>query len=185
MNYSLLLPRSVDFDTYEAIFDPAYPNQAERMLILSMVQMLWDRGEGAGYVNHVTADPLPGTPAKTVLIHVAFGDWQVSELSAFVEATAMGVPVHRPVAADGRSHEVEPGWGLPSIEYPSAGSGLVVWDSGSDAIPIDGVPPSTTRDPHEDPRRSPAAQLQITAFLFDGVLVDVCGGSACTAEPVD
>jgi hypothetical protein len=185
MNYSLLLPRSVDFDTYEAIFDPAYPNEAERMLILSMAQMLWDRGEGAGYVNHVTADPLPGTPAKTVLIHVAFGDWQVTELSAFVEATAMDVPIYRPVAADGRSHEVEPGWGLPSIEFPSSGSGLVVWDSGSDPIPIEGLPPSTSRDPHEDPRRSPAAQMQITAFLFDGQLVDVCSGAPCTADPVD
>ena len=70
MNYGLLLPRSVDFDTYESILEPAYPSVTERTLIIAMIQMLWDRGEGAGYVSHVTSDPLPGTPAKTVLVHV-------------------------------------------------------------------------------------------------------------------
>jgi len=185
MNYGLLLPRSVDFATYELIFAPAYPNEAERMLILAMAQMLWDRGEGAGYVRHVTADPLPGTPAKTVLIHVAFGDWQVTELSAFIEAAAMDVPIQRPVTAEGRSREVDPGWGLETLDYPSEGSGLVMWDSGSDPIPLEAHPPTTSRDPHEDPRRSPAAQLQITAFLFDETLVDVCATGPCTADPVD
>lgn len=185
MNYGLLLPRSVDFHDYEAVFVPSYPNVADRRLILAMVQMLWDRGEGAGYVSHVTADPLPGTPAKDVLMHVAFGDWQVSELSAFVAARAMGMPVHRPVTEPGRSGEVEPGWGLDTLEYPSRGSGLIVWDSGSDPIPIADVAPSTSRDPHEDPRADPDVQAQINAFLFDGELIDVCGDAACLADPVD
>ena len=80
--------------------------------------MLWDRGEGAGYVQHVTADPYAGTPAKTVLLHVAFGDWQVSELTALIEARTMGVTIHRPVTADGRSREVDPGWGLETDRVP-------------------------------------------------------------------
>jgi hypothetical protein len=185
MNYGLLLPRSVDFDTYESILEPAYPSVTERTLIIAMIQMLWDRGEGAGYVNHVTNDPLPGTPAKTMLVHVALGDWQVSELSAFIEARALDLPIHRPVAADGRSDEVEPGWGLDTLEYPSDGGGLVIWDSGSDPIPIPNEPPRTSRDPHEDPRANPHVQLQIISFLLDGQLVDVCGAGPCTAEPVD
>ena len=184
MNYGLLLPRSVDFDTYEMILEPAYPNVTERTLIIAMIQMLWDRGEGAGYVNHVTSDPLPGTPTKTVLVHVALGDWQVSELSAFIEARALGIPIHRPVTADGRSGEVEPGWGLDTLAYPSEGGGLIIWDSGSDPIPIPNEPPATSRDPHEDPRANPHVQLQILSFLLDGQLVDVCGAGPCTAEPV-
>jgi hypothetical protein len=184
INYGLLLPRSSDFTTYEQIFGPAYPSAADRALILSMIQMLWDRGEGAGYVSHVTADPLPGTLAKEILVHVAFGDWQVTELSAFVAARAMDVPVHRPVTADGRSQEVEPGWGLDSIGYSSDGSGLVIWDSGSDPIPIPNVAPSTSRDPHEDPRRDPKSLLQINSFLFHDRLVDVCI-EFCLAAPRD
>jgi len=185
MNYGLLLPRSVDFDTYEAILEPAYPSVTERTLVIAMIQMLWDRGEGAGYVNHVTSDPLPGTPTKSVLVHVALGDWQVSELSAMIEARALGIPIHRPVTAVSRSLEIEPGWGLATLEYPSDGGALIVWDSGSDLIPIANEPPSTSRDPHEDPRANPHVQLQIISFLLDGQLVNVCGSGPCTAEPVD
>ena len=185
MNYSTLLPRSVDFATYEAIFVPAYPSALDRELLLSVIQMMWDRTEGSGYVRHVVADPLPGTPAKTVLMHVAFGDWQVSELTAMIAARTMGVPIHRPVTAEGRSREVEPGWGLDTLEYPSAGSGLVIWDSGSDPIPIEQAAPSTSRDPHSDPRNDANVRSQKASFLFDGELVDVCSAAACTATPGD
>lgn len=183
MNYSTLLARSVDFDTYESIMEPAYPNDLDRVMILAIVQMLWDRGEGAGYVQHVTADPYPGTGAKDVLLHVAFGDWQVSELTAMVAARTMGVPIARPVTE--RSEEVEPGWGLDSIDFPSDGSGLVIWDSGSDPIPVDNVPPSTGRDPHEDPRADADVRVQKAGFLFDDTLVDVCSAAACTADARD
>lgn len=185
MNYSMLLERSVDFETYAAIMEPAYPNHLDRALILAIVQMLWDRGEGAGYVHHLVDDPYPDTPAKEVLMHVAFGDWQVTELSAMVAARTMGVPIHRPVTADGRSREVDPGWGLETIEYPSDGSGLVIWDSGSDPIPFENVPPSTSRDSHEDPRADPDVREQKAAFLFDDTLIDVCDGAACTADARD
>lgn len=185
MNYSMLLERSVDFDTYAAIMEPAYPDHLDRKLIIAFVQMLWDRGEGAGYVHHLVDDPYPGTPAKQVLLHVAFGDWQVTELSAMVAARTMGVPIHRPVTAAGRSLEVEPGWGLDTIEYPSDGSGLVIWDSGSDPIPFENVPPRTSRDSHEDPRADADVRTQKAAFLFDDTLIDVCDGAACTADARD
>jgi hypothetical protein len=185
MNYSVLLERSVDFETYEAIMEPAYPNDLDRVLVIALAQMLWDRGEGAGYVQHVTDDPYPGTEAKDVLLHVAFGDWQVSELTAMIAARTMGVPIHRPVTAEGRSAEVQPGFDLDSIEYPSDGSGLVIWDSGSDPIPFANVPPSTSRDSHEDPRADADVRVQKAAFLFDDTLVDVCDGDACTADARD
>jgi len=183
MNYSILLPRSVDFDVYEQILIPAYPSALDRALAIAAIQMLWDRGEGAGYVHHVVDDPLPGTPAKDVLMHVAFGDWQVSEITAMIAARTMGVPIHRPVAADGRSREVEPGWGIATIEYGVDTSGLVVVDSGSDPIPVEQEAPRTSRDPHEDPRADRDVRRQKAAFLFDDVLIDVCDAAACTAEP--
>ena len=59
MNYSLLLNRSVDFDLYALILNPNYPNPLERQLVLSMIQVLWDRGEPNGYAWHMTDDPPP------------------------------------------------------------------------------------------------------------------------------
>ena len=151
-------------------------------MIIAITQMLWDRGEGAGYIQHIVDDPYPGTDATTMLLHVAFGDHQVSELSAMVAARTMGVPIHRPVTADGRSGEVEPGWGLESITYPSDGSGLVIWDSGSDPIPFENLPPATGRDPHEDPRADADVRQQKASFLFEDTLIDVCDGEACIAD---
>lgn len=180
MNYSTLLPRSVDFDPFESIFVAAYPDAVDRAIALGVVQMLWDRTEGAGYVRHIVDDPLPGTPAKDVLMHVAFGDWQVSELTALVAARTMGVPIHRPVTADGRSREADPGWGIDALDYARDSSALVMWDSGSDPIPVEAVPPSTSRDPHGDPRNDVEVRRQKAAFLFEGELIDVCNAGPCT-----
>jgi hypothetical protein len=184
INYSLLLPRSVDFATYEAVFKPAYPSDLLRMIDVNLLQMLWDRGEGGGYVQHLTKDPYEGTEAKTVLLDIAFGDWQVSELSGLVAARTIGATIHEPVTAPGRE-DADLGWGLEPTVYPSTGSAVSIWDSGSDPIPLEGVPPSTGRDPHEDPRYDPDVRDQKAAFLFDDTLIDVCGAAACTADNSD
>jgi hypothetical protein len=181
MNYSTLLPRSVNFDVFETIFVPAYPDPVDRAIGIAAVQMLWDRAEGAGYVRHVVDAPLPGTPPKRVLMHVAFGDWQVSELTAMVAARTMGVPIHRPVTEQERSRETDPAWGIETLDYDSDTSALIVWDSGSDPIPFEAVPPSTSRDPHADPRNDVDVRRQKAAFLFDGELIDVCDAGPCTA----
>lgn len=186
INYSLLLPRSVDFNTYEAVMKPSYPSAFDRMLIIGLMQMLWDRGEGGGYAQHVTSNAYPGTGPKSVLLHVALGDWQVSELAAMVQARAYGASAHSPVVADGRSHAKELAWGIsPIASYPFEGSAIVVWDSGSDIIPIDAIPPSTSRDPHEDPREYTDAQKQKAEFLFGGKVIDVCNGGPCSAPSSD
>ena len=183
MNYGLLLPRSVDFDDYEVVFKPAYPNDLDRTLILALLQMLWDRGEAGGYVQHLTSDPYPGTAAKPVLLQVALGDFQVSPLAAEVEARTIGARVHTPIAAEGRLKEVTPMWGIAPIEsYPYDGSAIVLWDSGTPDIPLANLPPRAGRDPHGDPRSDPVARAQKSEFLqVGGGVVDVCRAKPCRA----
>ena len=111
MNYSTLLSRSVDFDMYangniEGLPLPiglyqAYPNELERPLIFSLMQLLWDRGESNGYAQHMTNDPLPGSPEHRVLLHPAFGDHQVANVAADVEARTIRACTNRPVALRG------------------------------------------------------------------------------------
>ena len=189
MNYSLLLPRSVDFDDYEAVMEPAYPAPFDRTLILALTQMLWDRGEGAGYVQHVTSANHAGVDPVPTLLHVAYGDHQVSELSALIEARTLGAAIHQPVTAPDRWAEVVPGWGLAPVDYTdpamaggTAGSAIVAWDSGAAPIPIENVPPSVGDDSHEDPRADPDVRVQKAAFLFDAQLIDVCSAQACLAD---
>ncbi|MDQ2700581.1 MAG: hypothetical protein M3Y23_04555, partial [Actinomycetota bacterium] len=106
INYSTLLRRSVDSDEYfkmpgVGLYDN-YPNMAERPLLLSMVQLLWDRGEGNGYANNLTDNPLPNTNKHEVLLRVALGDHQVSNFTADVEARTIGAKRYAPTLVPGR-----------------------------------------------------------------------------------
>ena len=186
MNYSLLLQRSVDWDTYEAILEPAYPTYLDRVLAISLIQILWDRGEGNGYAAHLTDDPLPGTPAHQVLLHVAFGDHQVAQHAAEVMARTGGMKLRCPALADGRAPDADPHWRLECADDGFDGSVLVYWDSGAPPPPLVNEPPREGEDPHEDPRMSPLARQQKAAFLSPGGrFTEVCGTGPCTADPVD
>ena len=192
MNYSTLLRRSVDFDTYAngnfegsgdtplGLYD-SYPNELERPLLLSLIQLLWDRGEANGYVLHMTSDPLPGTPPHTVLMHEAFADHQVANITTEVEARTIGAAVRWPALVPGRHTDVNPYFGIPQVSaFPFDGSALVVWDTGIPAPPTTNTPPRAGQDPHSAPRNSPKARLQKSEFLKpDGALIDVCDGAPC------
>jgi hypothetical protein len=183
MNYSTLLQRSIDWDTYKAVFDPAYPDPTDHALIIGIVQMLWDRGDANGYVEHLISDPYQGTPTHRVLIHEAFGDHQVANIATEVEARTIGADAHRPALASGRSPSRHELWGIDDIGGSSFdGSAIVVWDSGAPAPPAGNVAPRDGADPHGDPRASKEAREQKSEFLKrDGRFVDVCGGKPCTA----
>ena len=216
MNYSTLLRRSVDFDTYAhgdfegsetelGLYDN-YPNELERPLILGLMQMLWDRSDPNGYAAHMTHDPLPNTPAHDVLLHVGFGDHQVADVTTEVEARTIGARVHRPLLEPGRDRYRDRPYpdrpfgplfdgvdSLGPLGYSATGSGVIFWDdgplrqrgTGTAGTPppyAANIPPREGNDPHEHPRRSPAARRQKSEFLrIDGRIVDVCGGP-CFAD---
>lgn len=140
MDYSILLPRSTDYVAPESVgqaltgaatnpagflakptslvgfstfFDLFYPDQAQRLLTLEIVQTLWDRVDPDGYAGHMTASAEggllpdctgrgvvsaeaearacpPATPDHHVLLQVAWGDHQVANVTAFDEARTIG-----------------------------------------------------------------------------------------------
>jgi len=186
MDFATLLPRSTDFDTYSVIFSPAYPDEGERLLILSMIQGLWDRGETDGWAQHVTSRPPANTPAHTVLMHVATGDFQVANVMSDTEARTIGASAYRPVADPGRSSDRTPLYGVPTIpRFPFAGSAIVYWDGGPQTplAPITNTPPRVGLDPHAFARNTVAAREQKSRFLSpNGVVVDVCGGKPCHTD---
>ena len=156
MNYSTLLQRSSDFDTYKAILNPSYPDELDRMIWFSVVQMLWDRSEADGYAEHITDDPYPGTPRHQVLYEVAFGDHQVANVTAEVAARTTGARILLPGLFPGRSPDVVPFWGITPISFlPWNGSAIVYWDSLNPAPPLGNIAPSEPAY-GERPARVPA-----------------------------
>jgi hypothetical protein len=208
MNYSTLLRRSVDFvgaeegDVgFEDVLIPAYPDPVDQNLAYGLIQMLWDRGETNGYAAHLTDDPLEGTPAHTVVLHVAFGDHQVAMVTAEVLARTAGIGVRWPALAEGRHPDEEPFVELDRVDtFPTDRSLLVYWDSGTLPPPSGNIAvieseewldacsadPATVPclDPHEDPRRQQQAIAQKGAFFQpDGEVIDTCDGAPCAAIP--
>ncbi|MSX02493.1 MAG: hypothetical protein F2813_04950 [Actinobacteria bacterium] len=190
INYSLLLPRSVDFDEFEIFFKPAYPNRVTRMLILNVIQNLWDRGEGNGYALHATDDPLPNTPRHQVLLEAVVGDHQVAQIAAQNLARTVNAVGRRPGSDPGRSYDATPFYGIRSKGKPSD-SRYVLFDSGpirpglsreigTNVPPVGNVPPRLGQDPHGlfDLERG----RQASAF-FNGSFLDVCpAGRACRLD---
>lgn len=185
MDFALLLPRSHDFDTFAPILNASYTDEVDRAVIPGLIQMLWDRGETNGYAQHLTRDFYPNTPQHTVLMHVAYGDFQVAPASADMEARTIRAHIHEPALDPGRSPDKIPYWGIDPIDrYPYDGSAVVIWDSGTPTPPLTESVPRDGRDPHEDPRNDPAARKQKSEFLLhNGTVVDVCNGQPCKDAP--
>ena len=205
MGYSTLLTRSSDFATYSTILYPAYPDELSRPLVLSLVQMLWDRSEPNGYAHVMTDHPLANTPPHEVLMNIAVGDHQVTNYQADVEARTIGASVHSPVVYDGRWPNYDVAWNIPRISgYPFTDSALVYWDGGpvrpgsggedntpddpdngvigTDVPPLGNVPNASGDDPHELPRRQAEEQQMVSDFLQpngSSQITDTCAGLAC------
>jgi hypothetical protein len=203
MNYSTLLQRSVDFDDYaHGIFNGAdtdlglydnYPNELDRQLTLSLIEMIWERGEANGYVHRITRKPLTDTPRHKILMQEAFGDHQVANISTEVEARTLGLRVRKPILDPGRSLDHRPMWGIPRIRhFPYHGSAVTLWDvgplrtvngevKGTPPPPPHNVPNREGVDPHgPDASETVEGQRQISAFLkIGGKVIDTCGDHPC------
>jgi hypothetical protein len=163
MNYSTLLSRSTDSSQY--LETPGlglyshYPRQNERQLIFSLMQLIWDRGEADGYAEHMTSDPLPQTPAHHVLLQAAVGDFQVSNLTAEVEARTIGANVYEPALDPGRHWDVDPFLGLsPVSAFPFSGDAAFVYYDGGPISWFNSAPANTPAGmecSHGDPTTSP------------------------------
>lgn len=202
MSYSMLLRRSIDFETYSLFFSGAstgddgggYPGIKDQTLLLSLAQMLWDRAEASGYAYHIENNTLPNTPSHSVLLQVAYGDHQVSMWTAEMMIRTIGGVLRVPALEPGRHPDENPFVDIvpvPAGDY--TGSVLTYWDDG----PVGGgaedggtaPPPSTNlppfepdfgEDPHSLPRKDTSAQEQKSYFLMpDGMgrFVDVCDPS--------
>ena len=200
MNYSLLLPRSIQFDPFRGVLFRAYPNELQRALILSMMQVLWDRGDANGYAWHLTRAPYRNTPRHTVLLQEAFGDHQVTNVATEVEARTIGAYLRTPALDPGRSLDRRPFYRIRRIpSYPWRGNALAVSDigplrpagceapggptcAGTGPPPPPNLPNRLGQDPHGVTPFDLKSVLQTLEFLkLGGAFVDTCGSRPCYA----
>jgi hypothetical protein len=172
-NFSILLQRSVDFAPYFTLLKAAYPNDVERMLTYPIIQQLWDRSEPNGWYHHTLANPLPGTPAHKILVHMATSDAEVTNLACQIMVRTMGIPQVSPV--------VSSYFGIPEQAAPFDGSAMIESDGSFGPVPLTNVPPANN-GAHAAMRTRPAIQAQIDRFLRTGGDVENFCAGPCDPE---
>lgn len=175
-NFSTLLQRSVDFTPYFTLISIAYPNDLNRMLTYPLIQQLWDKAEPNGWYHHTVSNPLVGTPAHKVLVHMSTGDAEVSNVATEIMVRSMGIPQQTQV--------IKHYYNIPEQAAPFDGSAMHEVDGGYPAIPVTNVPPTNPANgaAHGLPRSLPAIQAEIDAFLRPaGTVQNFCSG-ACDPQ---
>jgi len=193
-NYGgLLLNRSVDWASFQSVYDPAYPNSTDQQLGLQLAQMLWDRGENEGYAEHLVAHPYAGTKAKHVFIIENYGDHQVANVSAEALARTLGAVNHQPIFDSNAfgtprlNLPVTMQWGLSAANQAVSNPAFIeLWDYGTPTPPTVNLSPSGPQygnDPHGYGRQSPGLISQIYDFMSTGLVPNVCGTGPCIGVP--
>lgn len=183
--YSLLLPRSLDFGIEFDVLKLRYHDPVDRVNLMQIMQMLWDRAEPSGFmraINGPADERLPGTPGHEVLFQYGLGDAQVSWLAAQSAARSTNAVMY---ASNAKEHD-ESFFGFELLEDDQINvtgrSAIQGFSFGSAPAPLQNVPPSKDGDTHEDVRRDANARAQLGTFLLSGEVFNPCGGT-CEAEP--
>jgi hypothetical protein len=165
-SYNLLLQRSKNFDPFFTLLKPVYNTFFDIQMVLSLIQMHWDRAEPTGYSSYIRQDMLPGTPSHEVLLLNSIGDHQVTTLGAHIMARAIGAKNLKPV---NRSI-----FGIDEADGPFQGSAMIEFDFGLPPEPIGNEPMRLGDDPHGSIREVPAALVMISNFLRQGTVQNLC-----------
>ena len=188
INFSCMLQRSTQFEPFETLLDGiGITDPLDVALGLGLLHELWVSAEPAGFVRHVTSDPLPGSIAKKILMIVAWLDPQVSNQCTEIAARTLGLPM--------LEGSLVQGWqGIPDQPGP-LDSAVVMYDTGyfdildpahQDAIPpLANLPPvDPVCDPHPVRPLIQAGIFQLLDFMQpDGVIENLCDGICDAGTP--
>lgn len=203
MTYSILLPRSTNYDLYKALLYNAYTDEMSHPLLLQLMQMLWDRSEPNGYTHVMTDNPPPNTPAHNITLQVALGDHQVSNFTSDNMARSLDMKTNQIPVDPGRWPDHDVLWNVPrltSADFPYHGNNIIYFDGGparpnpnnpnqtigTDTPPLINQPNRVAQDPHGAPGGASVAVAQTSSFLQpNGYITDMCPTTACYGDAWD
>ncbi len=189
-NFACLLQRSTQFSAFEAVIAGIGLTDPMQVAVGAhgLIHDLWVSGEPAGFLRHITSDPLPGSggPAK-LMMTPGWLDKQVSNNCTEAAVRTLGIPslgsVQRELV------------GIPDAVGPQD-SAVILYDTGAfdlfnpahqATIPLlANQIPSGVCDPHNGPRHTPAKKLQLVNFLRPGGKVEnFCTGVCDAVDPIE
>ncbi len=166
--WSIMMQRSYDFGKLSSLFDTAYPDPLDRLILISLSQYFWDFSDPISFAPHILLNPLAGTPKKQILIQAGLNDCQVPNLSTEVLARTMGITALSPLPISI--------YGIPLGNAPLA-SAFTLWnvpDSSVYVPPTTNTMPAKDNNVHEDVRRLTETIQQDALFFTEGTVQQTC-----------
>jgi hypothetical protein len=165
--WTLLFERSIAWTPLKAAAQGSYTNTAEYQSIIALLGMRFEPYDPITTAPRVVADPLPGTPAKQILMYEAIGDCLVNNYSTETTVRSMGLSLLMP--------SVKMPWGIPPLTG-AATSGFTVYDEHPTPLP----PSTTNAQPDEDNgthsgvNKRQAVLDAVREFVLDGRATQAC-----------
>ena len=173
--WTTLLQRSTNWALFKLIVDGSYADRLDQQILITVLQSYFDTADGMNLAPHYFTDPLPGSSQKQILLQIAVGDPQVSNVASAAFARSAGLPLLDSAPA--------PVWGLPPTMGPLP-SAFAIFDTQEvDQPPTGNISASITadNDAHGELRTLPAVNEQIDHFLRQGEVISTCDGK-CDPE---
>lgn len=165
-NWSLLMERSVAWLPLQVAATSAYTNQYDYQMLVSFLAFSLERWDPITVSGRVLDDPLPGTPAKQLLLYEAINDSLVTNLATEMLVRSMGLPVCGP--------SVKVPYAIAEELAPAA-SGFTIYDENVPVPTATNVPPGDDNGTHSGVNSRAAVLDQVEHFFFNGEVINTCG----------
>jgi hypothetical protein len=165
-NWSLLMERSVAWLPLQVAATAAYTDQYDYQMLVSLLALSLERWDPITIARRIFDDPIPGTPAKQLLIYEAINDSLVTNLATEMLVRTMGLPVCGPSVK------------LPYAigeELAPAPSAFTVYDENVPVPTTTNVPPEDDNGTHGGVNERQAVLDQIEHFFFNEEVINTCG----------
>jgi hypothetical protein len=175
--WSLLIERSYSWTALSVAANASYDDRREHQILIGLLAWSLERWDPITTARRVLDDPLPGTPAKQLLLYEGLNDSLVSNLSTEMMARTLGIPVTSP--------SVRSPFGLEVTAEP-APSGFTIYDEKREpGVPLTNVPPAEDNGTHSGVNANPAVLRQVIGFLREGQVVNECRDAEGAPAPCD
>jgi pimeloyl-ACP methyl ester carboxylesterase len=165
-DWSLLFERSNAWHLLMGAAQGSYNDPEVYQLNIAFLGMGMEPYDPITTAAHVLHDPLPGVPAKTILIWYTMGDCLVTNISTELIARTMGIDMLAP--------NVKDVWHLTPKAGPLV-SGINVYNDHPTPLPPDtNVPPVQDNGTHSGINRKPSALREVEKFLLEDTVVQTC-----------
>jgi hypothetical protein len=157
--WSMLFERSNAWHLLQGAAMGSYTNPETYQLLIAFFGMAFEPYDAITTAEHVIKDPLPGVPAKDILMWYSEGDCLVSNITTEMVARTMGITMIDPA--------VKQVWGMTAAPGPMV-NGINVFNDHPTPLPPDtNIPPAEDNGTHSGINRKPAALRMVEAFLLN------------------